>query len=175
MKFFTQLIDDIAHAQEGDQVIRHLTEFFLSDQPNEDKDQALKLLLGQYPPRVITVRKLKALAPELTGFPSWLIDRSEQETGNFIKAFPLLTRQKITYKSQRSLSSLIQEVVALKGASDDLIKNFISSEMKKSDARQLLVALKLLTGTFHFQIAKKDIIRALAQALEITIEIEGMR
>ncbi len=175
MKFFTQLIEDITHAHGEKQHIRHLTEYFQSDEPDEDKNQVLKLLLGQYPERVITVGKLKNLASELIGFPSWLIDRSEQETGNFIMTFALLSRPKIIQKSQRPISLLIQEITALKSTSDENIKNFISTEMKMSDPTQLMVVLKLLTCTFHFHIARKEIVRVLVQVLGITFEIAELR
>lgn len=175
MRFFTQLIDDITQATGEEQVIRHMTEYFASDEPVEEKDEALKLLLGQYPSRVITVRKLKDLTSELTGFPLWLIDRSEQETGNFIRAFSLLSRPKIRQNSQRSLSSVVQEITDLKDAPVDRIKKFISEEMKMSDVTHLLVVLKLLTGTFHFQISKKAIFQALAQVMGISFEIAGLR
>lgn len=175
MKFLTKLIDDIAHSHSEKHVISHLTEYFRSDAPDEDKDQALKLMLDQYPPRAITVSKLKDLASDLTGFPSWLIDRSEKETGYFIKTLSLLSRPKIKQNRKYALSSVVQKITDLKGAPVDLITTFISEVMMMSDATQLMVVLKLLTGTFQLQIAKKDIIRALAQVIGISFEIASLR
>ena len=175
LKQFSQLIDDIASAQGENQVIRHLAEYFSSDDPQEDKDQTLKLLLGYLPARIMSVRKLKNLATGLTGFPSWLIDRCEQETGNFLKTLALISVTGQTKNSHNSISSLVTDINALKGLPDDRITTFISEQMKDSCSSELMVVLKLLTGTFNIPVRKYEILQALAKVTGIAFEIISVR
>lgn len=175
MKFFAQLIDNIGHAHGTKQTIRHLTGYFQSNALPKDKDQAINLLLGRSPARVLSNNKLKKMAVELSGFPKWLIDRSVAEAGDFNKTLAHLLRPEDRGNSHLSISSLILQIDKLKGSPEENIIKYISDILSHTDLPQLIVLLKLLTGTFKSPVSRNEMIRALSEVTGISFEIAVLR
>ncbi|NJN27317.1 MAG: hypothetical protein HC819_15750 [Cyclobacteriaceae bacterium] len=81
---------DLAYARHDTAKIKYLVRYFNELQHAKDRDLALTLLLGHYPRRLLTTKQLKQWAPTLTGYPEWLIIRSEKEAGNMADTLAIL-------------------------------------------------------------------------------------
>lgn len=176
MKLFTELIDDLSTSQSEREKIHLLTQYFRSNDSIANKDEALNLLIGNTPKKIINSNQLKSWARDLTGFPQWIIDRSEQETGQFIKALALLFRSKHKINNQEhSIAHWTLRIANLAHSSNEEIKSFIVNELTKIEANQRLLLLKLLTGTFKSSASEYELIQVFSQIIKVPPEITSLR
>ncbi len=155
--------------------IQVLVQYFKTERSISDRNHGLRLLLGHYPKRVIPVKKLRSWTSELTGFPDWLIDRSQKEIGNFINTLALLMRNSRDGSDEKPLDFWIQGISRLSDCAEDDIKKFISEKVPRTTPEQRLILLKLLTGTFKSPIFPGELIKAVAQVLHEKHEIIALR
>ena len=175
MKLFTALVQDLSHTSDEVKTIELLTDYFTSAQNPVCRDQALNFLLGHLPKRIINSRQLKRLAPDITGFPGWLVERSENEVGNFVQTLHLLLRPKYPVQGTISLTEWMKELQKYRNAPEKAIQDLIKEKISGSPEDQRLMLLKLLTGTFKSPVSKKVTVNSLAKTLGITPEISCLR
>ena len=170
-KFLTDLIVKIKNTKNEQEIINHLIDCFNTEFSNENKNELLRLLLDITPKRNITTKQLKTYTSEITGLPDWIITRSEEETGNFLKAFSLLLRKSSDYDSP-SLINWISKISSVDGKKTipDLIK-----EIADRDVEERFLLLKLLTGTFKSPVSRILIFNSLGQVLGISAEAVSLR
>jgi DNA ligase-1 len=174
LKFFTDLIEKISLSREAKRTILFLTRYFCIDRSPDEKDMGFKILLGIYPKRIVSLKQLKSQSAELTGFAPWIIDRSEAETGSFIKAFSLLLRQ-TSKNSAQSLSYWISKIEILRAQPDSALISFIKEELARMDEDQRLLLLKIMTGAFRSPATKAEVIQSVAACINIPVAIVALR
>ena len=172
MKYFTELLENISFARNENYKIQLLKRYFESEDSSSNKDEALNLIVGNSPKRIVSSNHLKNWATELTGYSAWMIERSEKEVGNFIKTLALLIKEKNGEKSNLSISHWLLEISRLSNLSEDGIKKFIKSELGKIEANQRLIILKLLTGTFKVPVSNLELINCLSNVLNLVPAVE---
>ncbi len=175
MKIFIELIERISLARDDDIKIQLLRKYFQSTENESNKDAAINLLHGNYPTKVISSKQLKNWACELTGYPNWLIDRSEQETGNFIKAFSLLLRTIPEDLVDQSIQYWLSKISRLSISSEFEIKEFIKRELSEVEALQRQFILKLMTGGFKTPATTKQLNKALAEVINVEHSVISLR
>jgi len=173
LRHFTDLIEKLSNVKNEIQIIHALKHFFKGNIPETEQTEALKLLLNVYPKRIITAKKLKSQIECIIGFPLWLIERCEKETGGFISALGLLMRSKLDTKSL-PLSVWISEINALSFGNQRNIYALIN-KISTNPPEERLLLLRLITGTFKSPVSKILIINALAEHLQISVEIASLR
>lgn len=151
-----------------------LVSFFGSLNQDEDKDAALKLLLGITPKRVITTKELKISAAKLTAYPDWLVERSEAEAGSFIDALALLFRTN-SESNDTAIGTWTKLIIGLQRSKKTDILMFIIKYMPQVSLGERLILLKLLTGTFKTVVSQALVVKAMAGILEITPQIATLR
>ena len=175
MNLFTKLIDDVSLARDENSKTQLLKRYFESVDSLANKDEALILLIGNYPKKVISPKQLKNWTPELTGYPNWLIERSEKEVGNFINSLALLLKTKQYHKTNQSIRYWFSEISRLSKSSENEIKNFITKELAATESSQRKLILKLLTGTFKSPISGKELIKCFSQILNLAPAVVSLR
>jgi DNA ligase-1 len=174
LKHFAHLIETLEHARDDSEIIERVVQYFKSAIPEQDKSAALCLLLNIRPKRICSSKDLKPMAPSLYGFPDWLIERCESETGSLTHALALLT---VTGKETNScsLSAWIDECRKASYQEDFNLENFIKKKAAFRTVTENWTSLKLLTGTFRSPLPISLLHKALAMALNISKEIVSLR
>ncbi len=175
LKIFIELIADISLAKDDDRKIQLLKKYFQSLENESNKDAAFNLLIGNYPKRVINSKQIRNWTNELTGYPDWLIDRSEKETGNFIKAFALLQRTNSEKLADQPIQLWLSKISQLSKFSEFEIKEFIKRDLTSVEVLQRQFILKLVTGGFKSPMSKKQLIKALAEVINIEHSLISLR
>ena len=175
MKLFAELIDDISLIWNENSKIQQLKKYFESVDNLANKDDALNLLIGNYPKKVVSPKQIKNWASELTPYPDWLIERSEKEVGNFIKSLALLLKTKQLNKINQSVQYWLSEFFRLSNSSENEINNFIKNEIATTEPGQMKLILKLLAGTFKSPISEKELIKCFSQILNLAPAIVSLR
>lgn len=175
MKIFSNLIYQLSNSKEEQTKISLLRNYFSSESTPLDKDNALNLLSGNCPKRIISSKQLKSWSSEVTGYPNWLIERSAKEVGNFAQTFCLLMRGDHLLHEDYPISDWLLNIDDLYKSPEKIIKSFIKNDLICIDEYQRLILLKLLTGTFKSPVTKNDIIVSIAQLVSIKPEIVSLR
>ena len=132
----------------------------------KSKNQALRLILGIYPKRLLKSNDLKEFSSTLFGYPTWLIERSEAEVGNFLKNVCLLLRPTGTSPQIKNLSKWLESIEEYRDSSTKEIAEFIKTEIAHLPEEQRIILLKILTGTFKSPVTKKCVVIGLSEALK---------
>ncbi|MCK5208858.1 MAG: hypothetical protein KAQ79_12580, partial [Cyclobacteriaceae bacterium] len=175
MNLFAELIDDVSLARDENSKTQLLKRYFESVDSLANKDEALILLIGNYPKKVISPKQLKNWTPELTGYPNWLIERSEKEIGNSINSLSLLLKTKQYDKTNQSIRYWFSEISRLSKSSENEIKKDITKELAATESSQRKLILKLLTGTFKSPISGKELIKCFSQILNLAPAVVSLR
>ncbi len=170
---FTYLIDKVSHSKNEIWIIHQLNEYFSKNIPDKEKTETLKLLLNAVPKKILTTKDLKFLSSELTGFPAWIIERCEAETGNFIKALALLLHTS-TDKLKLSISDWITDLSKTIPGNKNQIHKLIQ-KVSKCTLQEKIILLNLLTGTFKSPIPKLLTLKVIANQNQIPLEIAELR
>lgn len=174
MKLFAELIDDISRARDDNYTQRLLIHYFTLEETSAEKNEALKLLFDICPKKSVSSRQLKSWASDLTGYPNWLIERSEKEAGNFLKTFALLLNTTKSQSSNRPLTYWLATVSELSQSEQEIAK-FIGEAVVASDSNEILLLLKLMTGTFKSPTSELEIYKVLSQIWSIDPSILSLR
>ena len=175
LKIFADLYDSLKNTSDVENSASLLLSYFKSDESSLDKNVALNLFLGNYPKRILNLKQLNEWAPELTGFHEWLIERSENEVGNFIQTLSLLLRADSSRIANFPISHWILTIEELLNSPKKDLKAFIKNVLSSVDEKQRLILLKLLSGTFKSPITKREITNCFAQLFGIQSEIISLR
>lgn len=175
MKLFAELIEDISFARNENRITQLLITYFETEHNIASRNNVLTLLSGKCPKKTKNSKEYKAWATELTGYPEWLIVRSEQETASYIKTLSLLLPGDEGQIADYSLSYWISAISSLSNATDHEIKSFIKNEICRVDPAQGVLILKLLTGTFRSPISGNTLVKCLSHALKIEPAIASLR
>jgi len=173
LKNFVELVDTLSRLKSENQIIHYLLEYFKSEVPDNDKDESLKLLLDITPTRLASTKQLRVYASEITCFSAWIIDRSVDETGNFLKAFSLLLYG-VKDRNKLNFTDWLSKISNSKPGDDGAIKKLII-ELSKCDPTERLFILKLITGTFKSPISQLTLHKALAEFFEVSVECISLR
>ncbi len=174
MKLFAEFLDDISLVRDENARILCLKRYLKSEY-QENKDDSLRLLLGYYPKKVIKSHELKLWASELTGYPKWLIDRSVNEVGNFIKGLALLLNSNQSEKINLSIGDWLLKISALVNGTEIEAKHFIKYHLCQATTSQRELILKLLSGTFKTPVSRKELVMVLSQLLNLDPSIVSLR
>lgn len=176
LKHFSNLIQLLSTETNAQLQNKHLSNYFEKCAHANEKDCALHLLLNESPPKLIQAKLLNSWAAELTGYPDWLIERSEQEVGNPVKTLAMLmSKDKGGLKSDIALTNLIGQIQQLGKADSATIKSYLAEELTCLTPDAILVALKLITGSFRSPVSEQIVITSLASVLSIDHRILCLR
>ncbi len=175
MDTFADLIEFLSHSNDVKAVISRLIGYFGDTKPVEEKDEALRLMLGIYPKKAISSRQLRTQAADITGLPGWMIDRCVQEAGNFLKALSLLLHNSGCYQQSVPLTIVIEKLSELSNRENERIMAFIKNEVPKFHKNEMLLFLQLLCGSFRSPCEQHLVFIALSSILGIDHKILTLR
>lgn len=166
MKDFAQLITDLESTNKTNAKIDAMVNFF-SCAPDKDKLWFLALFSGKRGRRMVSTKQMREWVLELTGLPGWLFMESYSAVGDLGETIALVLPPH-TQRLDLSLSEWMQQINALKDASDNTKKAFILNAWSGLDYTERFIFNKLIGGSFRLGVSQKMLVNALAKYSAIT-------
>lgn len=160
MKRFAQLFYDLDQTNSTNDKIQLLREYF--DQTSDaDKLWTLALFTGRRLKRTINSNLLWEWAAECANLPVWLLEESYSQVGDFSETVSLIVPQKKS-ADDVSLAEWMNRFIAIKDATEEEKKTFITDAWFQLDQQEKFVFNKLMSAAFRVGVSKNNLIKALA-------------
>ena len=169
MKQFAQLIKTLDGTNKTNVKVEALSQYFKAAS-DQDKVWTIAILSHRRPPRPVNTTLLRTWAAELSKIPTWLFEESYHIVGDLAETIALVVPS--TEKgSKKSLTSFLQEMIALKQKTEAEKKEYLFQHWTKLDYYERFVFNKLITGSFRIGVSQKLMTRALSKATGIEEDI----
>ena len=169
MRQFCQLFWQLDRSGGTSERVAALVAYFATA-PAGDAAWALHCLLGKQRRRLITARRLRLIALEATALPAWLLEASYAQVGDSAETIALLVgRQEPDQGGQASaldqpLQHWMEQILPpLAELEEGEQAAAVRALWQPLAVDQVLVMVKLLTGTFRVGVGSGLVLRALAQ------------
>ncbi len=168
MKDFSLLIQRLDQLTKTTEKVKVLSDYFRTA-PQKDVVWAIAIWSHRRPKRPVSTTLLRAWAAELAEVDQWLFEDSYHIVGDLAETIALLTCKKeiAIDHSKESLSTIINDLIALKTLSEDQKKAYITSKWVELNYFGSFTFTKLLTGGFRIGISQKLMTKALESAFDI--------
>jgi DNA ligase-1 len=169
MKQFAQLIKTLDGTNKTNLKVQALSDYFLKAN-NKDKVWTIAILSHRRPPRPVNTTLLRTWAAELSNIPAWLFEESYHIVGDLAETIALVVPSS-EKGSKKSLTTFLQEMIALKPKSENEKKKYLFQNWSVLDYYERFVFTKLITGGFRIGVSQKLMTRALSKATGIEEDI----
>lgn len=169
MKNFAQLIKTLDSTNKTNIKVQALADYF-SVASDKDKVWTIAILSHRRPPRPVNTTLLREWASELANIPLWLFEESYHIVGDLAETIALVVPSAKS-STEKTLTSFLEEMIALKKKSDEEKRDYLFENWKVLDYYERFVFTKLITGGFRIGVSQKLMTRALAKATEIDEDI----
>ena len=169
MKQFAQLIKTLDGTNKTNLKVQALSDYF-SKANDKDKVWTIAILSHRRPPRPVNTTLLRTWAAELSNIPAWLFEESYHIVGDLAETIALVVPSS-EKGSKKSLTTFLQEMIALKPKSEAEKKEYLFQNWSVLDYYERFVFTKLITGGFRIGVSQKLMTRALSKATGIEEDI----
>ena len=169
MRQFAQLIKTLDGTNKTNVKVQALSNYFL-EATDKDKVWTIAILSHRRPPRPVNTTLLRTWAAELSNIPAWLFEESYHIVGDLAETIALVVPSS-EKGSKKSLTTFLQEMIALKPKSEAEKKEYLFQNWSVLDYYERFVFTKLITGGFRIGVSQKLMTRALSKATGIEEDI----
>jgi DNA ligase-1 len=169
MRQFAQLIKTLDGTNKTNLKVQALSDYF-SKANDKDKVWTIAILSHRRPPRPVNTTLLRTWAAELSNIPAWLFEESYHIVGDLAETIALVVPSS-EKGSKKSLTTFLQEMIALKPKSENEKKKYLFQNWSVLDYYERFVFTKLITGGFRIGVSQKLMTRALSKATGIEEDI----
>lgn len=169
MKDFASLIKTLDSTNKTNVKVRALANYFVTAS-DEDKVWTIAILSHRRPPRPVNTTLLREWASELAHIPLWLFEESYHIVGDLAETIALVVPS-VTKNPDKSLTTYLQEMLALKPKSETEKKQYLQQNWSQLTYYERFVFTKLITGGFRIGVSQKLMTKALSKATEIDEDI----
>ena len=169
MKAFAQLIKKLDSTNKTNQKVAALTDYFLNA-PEDDKLWTIAILSHRRPKRPVNTTLLRLWATEISNIPLWLFEESYHIVGDLAETIALIIPN-TDGESDKSLSTFIAEIIALKAKTEEEKKAYLQENWLHLNYFERFVFNKIITGGFRIGVSQKLMTRALSKATDIDEDI----
>ena len=161
MKNFCKLLSILEKTKDEEDRQRALLGY-LEQVPDEDRLWALWLLLQNKPRKVLSSAELREWTLEMKRLPDWLWEEALEATGNLAEASAWFLG-KASKKKDQSLAYWIGRLLTLAKADVLEKKHLVIEAWESLEPGERFWWNRLLLGTFRIKIARRVLVKALAQ------------
>lgn len=165
MKAFATLIETLDSTNKTNEKVKALTAYFQLATP-EDAVWTIALLSHRRPSRPITSTQMREWAAALSNVPEWLFEETYHIVGDLAETIALILPAS-THSTEKSLTQIITEIIALKAKSDSEKRAYMETQWQTLKNFERFVFNKIITGGFRIGISQKLMTRALSKAVDI--------
>lgn len=169
MRQFAQLIKTLDGTNKTNVKVQALSNYFL-EATDKDKVWTIAILSHRRPPRPVNTTLLRTWAAELSNIPAWLFEESYHIVGDLAETIALVVPSS-EKGSKKSLTTFLQEMIALKPKSEAEKKEYLFQNWSVLNYYERFVFTKLITGGFRIGVSQKLMTRALSKATGIEEDI----
>ncbi|KQC32039.1 ATP-dependent DNA ligase [Nonlabens sp. YIK11] len=169
MKQFAGLIRTIDGTNKTTLKVAALTEYF-NTAPEEDKLWTIAILSHRRPKRPVNTTLMREWATDISGVPMWLFEESYHIVGDLAETIALILPT-TSEPSDKSLSQIIHELIALRKKTDEEKKEYLQENWLKLNYYERFVFNKIMTGGFRIGVSQKLMTRALAASTGIDQDV----
>ncbi|WP_340201597.1 ATP-dependent DNA ligase [Ascidiimonas sp. W6] len=169
MNEFAQLIKILDSTNKTNSKVNALADYF-QDANDTDKLWTIALLSHRRPKRPVNTTLLREWASEISNIPLWLFEESYHIVGDLAETIALVVPT-AKEKTHKSLSTFIEQIIALSKAREEDKKEYLQSHWKQLGYYERFVFNKILTGGFRIGVSQKLMTRALSKATHIEEDI----
>lgn len=169
MKEFAALVKLIDSTNKTTQKVAALSSYF-DNADESDKLWTIAILSHRRPKRPVTSTQIREWATQISGIPLWLFEESYHIVGDLAETIALILPS-ATNRSNKSLTSIILEIIELKNKTKDDKRNYLQEQWNSLDYYERFVFNKILTGGFRIGVSQKLMTRALSQSTGIDQDI----
>lgn len=166
MRRFARLYDALDATNSTAAKTRALVAYF-EEAPPADAAWAVHILSGERLPRSIASRDLTAWAAEFAGVEGWMFEACYEAVGDRAETIALLIDampgRTVRSPWQPTLGEMVGWVQERRGEERGSQRAALFSAWSSLDARELFLFNKLLTGALRVGVAKRLVVRALAE------------
>lgn len=175
MKRFTTLIDrlETSHSEEGR--LSALLDYLLAVSADELNCAIPFLLNAVAIPRVLSHKQLLNAAAQAAGLPDWLMTACRDEVGDIAELTALLAPRAIRPQSAALNTLLPRFCLPLRGLDHPAQQAFLSSAWEELDLATRRLWHRLLLGTLHVRLSRKQLATALSHRYGILVPLTLQR
>ena len=168
MQRFVELFLALDRSNKSKDKTEALTAFFL-ESPAADAAWGLYFLSGKKLPAIAKSSQLRAWAADISGLPSWLIERCYETAGDLAETLALLLpTNELDSATDDSLTTVVENLLMPLAARDDASRRqAIVSFWQTHDSDARFVFNKLMTGGLRVGVSRTTVEKAVAQALDL--------
>ena len=168
MKNFSLLIQQLDRLTKTGDKVKVLSDYFKTA-TQKDIVWVIAIWSHRRPKRPVSTALLRSWAAELAEVDSWLFEDSYHIVGDLAETIALLTchKEQSLKPKKESLSSIIEDLIALRERSEEQKKEYIIAKWTELDYFGSFTFTKLLTGGFRIGISQKLMTKALEKAFDI--------
>ncbi len=160
MENFAKLYFELETATTESEAILSFS-MYLANAPEKDKLQAISLLSGNRPMRILSTSNLKEYLISFTGIPAWLFVESFNFTRDVNETMALLLPLN-KVKDEFSLSDVLQIIESSRESSMKDSCNIIQKTWQQLDYPGRILFNKLVTGTFRLMLDDLIMVKSIA-------------
>lgn len=178
MRRFADLFDRIDRTTSTSAKVEAIREY-LTTAPREDAAWAVYFLMGRRIKRLVKSDELHGVVMELTGLPGWLLGECYQAVGDSAEMWSLVlcgTGALAEEPEDVPLHVWVEErIEALRIADGGERRAMVRTWLAASDAREVFLVLKLLTGEMRVGVSATLVTRAVAMAAGVEQDLAAHR
>ncbi len=169
MKKFAELIRVIDGTTKTSLKVAALTNYF-KEVSDDDKLWTIAILSHRRPKRPVNTTLMREWATQISGIPLWLFEESYHIVGDLAETIALILPT-TNESSNKTLSQIIQELIALRKKDDAAKKSYLQENWLKLNYYERFVFNKIMTGGFRIGVSQKLMTRALSKATGIDEDV----
>ncbi len=169
MKQFANLIRTIDGTNKTTLKVEALADYFKTA-PDQDKLWTIAILSHRRPKRPVNTTLMREWATDISGIPMWLFEESYHIVGDLAETIALILPT-INESSDKSLTTIIQELIELRKKDEIEKKAYLQENWLKLNYYERFCFNKIMTGGFRIGVSQKLMTRALSQATGIDKDI----
>jgi DNA ligase-1 len=184
MRRFTELYEALDRTTRTAEKVRLLAGYF-REAPPADAAWAVSLLSGRKPIRAVPSKRLRQWVAELSGFPTWMIDECYAAVGDLSETLALLLPPTLTPQVQDEpgqpaepppLHELIRDrLLPLPALDETSQRRLVVDTWALLSPAQRFLYHKLISANFRVGVARKLLVRALAEVAGVDQAVMDLR
>ena len=159
MRAFAILLEDLSLASDEDSIINLLHSYLITSN-DQDRIEAIKLICGYRPKRLVSLNELHKLALQKSDLPIWLFERSLDECGDLCEAISYAL-PRVNEIISASLSQFISELLQHQTSNKEEKIEFVHRIWQNCTPRERYLANRLISGTFRKSISPDIVVRSI--------------
>ncbi|PVZ20584.1 MULTISPECIES: ATP-dependent DNA ligase [unclassified Pseudomonas] len=166
MQAFAQLYARLDATTSSNARLAALQAYF-ADAPAEDAAWAVYFLAGGRPRQLVPSRVLREVAQAMAGLPQWLFEESYHSVGDLAETVSLVLPDQPSQSREGLAWWVEQALLPLRGLPPETLHQKLPELWSQLDRAELMLCIKLITGSFRVGVSKLLVTRALASLAEL--------